>query len=1304
MEIIGYRIIIRHFTNTQSMINVTRTDLLYGVLSLSIIFGGKMDNKFKRIIELKKLKGSSRKPKYATRKLSVGLVSCMLGYALLVSPSSVEAAGLDSENQAVAEETAETENTSGENKEETPAPAEGEKPADTTENTEALKETETTEEAPEGTPAEETTTEDKEAVVENKEVFSLTDEQRQALKEADYTDSEIAGIEEEIANKLDADANLDAQTLVDEKISEKTPAFEMNEETTPEAVAAPADENREPKDISNDVQSKYVALTEEGHETKGTIKPDNGEAVGWEVSFTSPRGTIAGDYFTIDLSDNLSLKGIEPDHENEYPIEIDGKVVADGVRVDRSTIKYTFNENINDERNVVVSVKGFAYIDKIKVPNNSPKEKISIKVGDTVDEHNINVQYGKTFYTGENLNGMSQITEFNPETGEYTQVFYINPDSKIIGTSTSDDWSANKVAVFIDGVDPKTGSQSDVKYTEDNTKITIHKLKSGEKLPDAIIENPAVNYDDPIYRYKFRDNGIELVFADHNDDKLPSDFIEDPYVVIIKSTAAPSKTGNNIISKGILYGGARQHTMYNDIVTTVGGTEAQGDKIGYFKEHHVYYTKVDGVLQEDKTFTLHSNKTEGYDYDNYFTSKNEIDDFKFVKVDADNLVENPVYNEDGTIARGKYEPGKTKEVTYIYERDVKHGSFQEHHIYQTVDEDGNIIDEKTVTKDGTETTGIDENEYSTSKKDQDGNVVTDEKDKDGYKLVEVKATNEDSAKLGVKFDNQGAATCGNYVNGEKLEVTYIYQKKEAKPWTPIEETGKFQEHHVYRTLDKDGKVIKEEKVDGDVTGGTSKMTYTTGKIDKDGFEYKRTETPVEDPTFNEDGSKATGNFKPGVTQEITYVYEKTQTDWTPIEETGKFQEHHVYRTLDKDGKVIKEEKVDGDVTGGTSKMTYTTGKKDKDGFKFVRTENPVENPTFDENGETTEGNYKPGVTQEITYVYEKTESEWTPIEETGKFQEHHIYITKDKDGKEIKREVVDGKVSGGTKDMTYTTGKDEKDGFKFVRTENPVEEPTFNEKGETTEGNYKPGVTQEITYVYEKTESEWTPIEETGKFQEHHIYITKDKDGKEIKREVVDGKVSGGTKDMTYTTGKDEKDGFKFVRTENPVEDPSYNEKGETTTGNFRPGVKQEITYVYERTETPWTPLEPSEPVEPGTPGETPDIPWTPLEPSEPVEPGTPGETPETPDKPETPEKPENPDKPEKPGKENPTSPEGEKDKKENKVQVPVVEAKKEIKKETPVRKNGNPKTGVGSISGAALGLIAAASGLFVSKKNKDEE
>ncbi|WP_105301796.1 Ig-like domain-containing protein [Anaerococcus marasmi] len=1369
-----------------------------------------MDNKFNRIIEYKKQKGSIRKPKYATRKLSIGLVSCMLGYALLVSPSSVEAAELDSE-KAVAEESAETETTSGENleeenkeetpaegsvEEETPAPAEEEKPAETTENTGAPTEKETTEEA----------------VVEDKEAFSLTKDQRQALKEAGFTDSEIAEIEKEIANKLEADSSLNAQTLVDEKISEKTDTLGMSEEAKPEAVAAPSDENREPKDISNDVQSKYVALTEEGHETKGTIKPDNGEAVGWEVFFTSPKGTIAGDYFTIDLSDNLSLKGIEPDHEKEYPIEIDGKVVADGIRTGRSTIKYTFNENIKDQRNVVVSVKGFAYIDKTKVPNNTTDEKISIALGDTVDEHNINVQYGDPYYTGDKLNGVSQFTEFDPETGEYTQVFYINPDSKTITTSTRN-WATGKVAAFIDGITPD-GSKSDVNYTDKDTTVTVQKLPAGTKVPDAIIENPVETDEPTMVKTTFRDGGIEIVFADNSDDNLRSNNIDSPYIITVKSIAAPSKTGNNVYSRATFYGdGSKFHIMDNSIVTTKGDTEAQGDKIGYFIEHHVYKTKVDGVLQEDKTFTLHSNKMEGYDYNKYFTNKNVIDDFKFVKVDTDKLVENPVYNTDGTIARGNYEPGKTKEVTYIYERDITSGKFQEHHIYQTVDEKGNVLTtDDTVNKD--ETKGIDEDSYKTSKIDRDG-----------YTLTEVKATNDESAKLGVKFDSKGAETTGNYVNGKKLEVTYIYQKQK-----PVEKKGSFQEHHIYQTKKLDGTIVKDDEVNKDVTEGTEKENYKTSKEDRDGYKlievksvnggqfnedgsekeaayiadtkqevtyiYQKEEvakkgsfqehhiyqtkkldgtivkddevnkdvtegtekenykTSKEDRAgyklievkssnggqFNEDGSEKEAAYIADTKQEVTYIYQKEEAKpWTPIEETGKFQEHHIYITKDKDGKEIGREVVDGKVSGGTKDMAYTTGKDEKDGFKFVRTEDAKENPSYDKDGKETTGNFKPGVTQEITYVYEKTESEWTPIEETGKFQEHHIYITKDKDGKEIKREVVDGKVSGGTKDMTYTTGKSEKDGFKFVRTEDAKENPSYDKDGKETTGNFKPGVTQEITYVYEKTESEWTPIEETGKFQEHHIYITKDKDGKEIGREVVDGKVSGGTKDMTYTTGKSEKDGFKFVRTENPVENPTFDEEGKTTEGKYRPGVKQEITYVYERTETPWTPLEPSEPVEPETPGETPDIPWTPLEPSEPVEPETPGETPdipwtplepsepvepetpgetpETPEKPENPEKPETPETPDKPeNPEKPETPETPKkpekpgksetseDKKDNKVQVPVVEAKKEVRKETPTRKKGNPKTGVGSISGAALGLIAAASGLFVSKKNKDEE
>lgn len=237
-----------------------------------------MDNKFKKIIEYKKQKGSIRKPKYATRKLSIGLVSCMLGYALLVSPSSVEAAELDSENQAVAEESAETETTtednlveeSEKNKEETPAPAEEEKPAETTENTDAPTEKETTEEAPN---SEEDAVSEEDTVVEEKEVFKLKEEQRQALEDADFTDSEIAEIEKEIANKLEADSSLNPQTLVDEKISEKTATLEMDEEVKPEAVAAADDENRAPKDISNEVTNINGSIEGLTNEDATTIKP-----------------------------------------------------------------------------------------------------------------------------------------------------------------------------------------------------------------------------------------------------------------------------------------------------------------------------------------------------------------------------------------------------------------------------------------------------------------------------------------------------------------------------------------------------------------------------------------------------------------------------------------------------------------------------------------------------------------------------------------------------------------------------------------------------------------------------------------------------------------------------------------------------------------------------------------------------------------------------------------------------------------------------------------------------------------------
>lgn len=61
------------------------------------INGGKILEKLKEFIEKKKEKSSSRRPRYGTRKLSVGLVSCVLGYCIFMSPTVVNAQVAESE-------------------------------------------------------------------------------------------------------------------------------------------------------------------------------------------------------------------------------------------------------------------------------------------------------------------------------------------------------------------------------------------------------------------------------------------------------------------------------------------------------------------------------------------------------------------------------------------------------------------------------------------------------------------------------------------------------------------------------------------------------------------------------------------------------------------------------------------------------------------------------------------------------------------------------------------------------------------------------------------------------------------------------------------------------------------------------------------------------------------------------------------------------------------------------------------------------------------------------------------------------
>ncbi|MDK7294092.1 hypothetical protein QP487_11800, partial [Streptococcus pasteurianus] len=104
---------------------------------------------------------------------------------------------------------------------------------------------------------------------------------------------------------------------------------------------------------------------------------------------------------------------------------------------------------------------------------------------------------------------------------------------------------------------------------------------------------------------------------------------------------------------------------------------------------------------------------------------------------------------------------------------------------------------------------------------------------------------------------------------------------------------------------------------------------------------------------------------------------------------GSFQEHHNYYDVEKDfdGNEVSREKNEGtsytgDQTKGTEEETFTTGKDEKDGYKFTKVTDSTEGTPYDENGEETTGNYINEKNQSVTYEYEK-------VKQPGRFEDTH---------------------------------------------------------------------------------------------------------------------------------------------------------------------------------------------------------------------------------------------------------------------------------------------------------------------------
>lgn len=288
-----------------------------------------MDKKslMRDLIEQKKLRGSNRKPRYATRKLSIGLVSCMLGFTLLVSPTSVEASEVEP-NEVVSEEgqkesadEANTEKTSASDetkenteatpKEETPGQPEqkkeikedGQNETETPEQGQALKpETESqgkgnpTQEAGESKDSDTKKAQDAEAKedekansneennqpaeeAKNEEVIEFTPEQKESLAKAGISEERIANLQKSY-NALKDKYTLEvfiADSIKAEK-NKKTPE-EMTKEAK-DGIATRAAAEPEESGVGNDARDAVHAFV--GVQTGGDLNLELANATGQE--------------------------------------------------------------------------------------------------------------------------------------------------------------------------------------------------------------------------------------------------------------------------------------------------------------------------------------------------------------------------------------------------------------------------------------------------------------------------------------------------------------------------------------------------------------------------------------------------------------------------------------------------------------------------------------------------------------------------------------------------------------------------------------------------------------------------------------------------------------------------------------------------------------------------------------------------------------------------------------------------------------------------------------------------------------
>lgn len=248
-------------------------------------------------------------------------------------------------------------------------------------------------------------------------------------------------------------------------------------------------------------QSKITVVkpSEADNTDNSVIKPNSAHVLSVRNDFKLADGINIrpGDYFKVELSDYMDLKGI---YDKDL---IDGlDIFADGIGTiakgeydyDHGIITYTFTDYANtyELKDFNTNLTGHIRRDKLKYSaNNVP---VGLKMnGSTGDYPTINVVYdletsSHTDEWGNNLNLSSKITRYNPNTGEFEHIIYLNREQR---------YSSASSLVYKPGTDVENLRIEEYKINEQWTQ-------SQNRTNNINLMMPPSFYLDPNYKQYFR--------------------------------------------------------------------------------------------------------------------------------------------------------------------------------------------------------------------------------------------------------------------------------------------------------------------------------------------------------------------------------------------------------------------------------------------------------------------------------------------------------------------------------------------------------------------------------------------------------------------------------------------------------------------------------------------------------------------------------------------------------------------------------------------------------------------------------